>query len=93
MEHIEADGASIPALGFGTWELWGEEAEGMVGRPLELGYRHIDTAQSYGNEERVGRAIERSGLPRSELKVECPNLDGSTSASDTVRKTGPGADP
>lgn len=64
---VEAGGARIPALGLGTWHLEGAEAERTVERALEIGYRHIDTAQVYGNEEAIGRALERSNLPRDEL--------------------------
>lgn len=66
---VEAHGARIPALGFGTWELTGRTARRMVEAALELGYRHLDTAQIYGNEDEVGRALDRSGLPREEVFV------------------------
>lgn len=59
----------IPALGFGTYPLTGAAAFDAVSMALELGYRHIDTAQIYDNEPEVGRAIAASGLPRSELFV------------------------
>ena len=62
MIHVETHGVRIPALGLGTFGLNGRVAERMVGYALELGYRHIDTAQMYGNESEVGAAIER---PRS----------------------------
>lgn len=61
---IEAHGARIPALGFGTWQLEGRSAEKMTRKALELGYRHIDTAQAYGNEAEVGRGLARSSVPR-----------------------------
>lgn len=64
---VEAHGARIPALGFGTWELEGETAERMTAEALEVGYRHIDTAQAYGNEAQVGRAIESSDVPRDKI--------------------------
>lgn len=67
VELVEARGAAIPALGLGTWELAGDEAERAVSDALELGYRHIDTAQAYGNEARVGRAIEASAVPREKI--------------------------
>jgi 2,5-diketo-D-gluconate reductase B len=59
----------IPALGLGTWELEGDQCVDAVGRALEIGYRHIDTAVRYGNESEVGRGIARSGLPRDELFI------------------------
>ncbi len=64
---VEAHGARVPALGFGTWELEGEVAEEMTEAALEMGYRHVDTAQAYGNEHRVGRALERASVPRHEV--------------------------
>lgn len=67
MKIVEANGARIPALGLGTWELRGEVAERIVECALEVGYRHIDTAQMYGNEREVGRAIRTSGIPREEI--------------------------
>ena len=58
-------GYNIPTLGLGTWRLTGKLCEETVKKALELGYRHIDTAEIYGNEEQIGRAIrgyDRSGL-------------------------------
>lgn len=67
MQHVEAKGIKVPALGFGTWKLAGSDAERMVRAALDIGYRHIDTAQAYGNEAEVGRAIEASGVPREDV--------------------------
>ena len=67
MKILEIGGARVPALGLGTWEVTGAECEGMVEEALEIGYRHVDTAQAYENEEEVGRAIDRSGIDRGEL--------------------------
>lgn len=67
MEYVTAGGARIPALGFGTFRLSDEEAERLVAHALELGYRHLDTAQGYRNEAGVGRGLAASGLPRSEV--------------------------
>ncbi|MFC7053541.1 aldo/keto reductase [Hansschlegelia quercus] len=64
---VAANGASIPALGFGTWQLDGEEARDAVQAALEIGYRHIDTAQIYGNEVEVGEGLRRSGVNRDEV--------------------------
>ena len=62
------DGRHIPVLGFGTWKAKdGEEAYQAVKAALEVGYRHIDTAAIYQNEESVGKAIKDSGIPREEL--------------------------
>jgi 2,5-diketo-D-gluconate reductase B len=67
MIYVEAQGARIPALGLGTWQLDGGVARRMVGYALEIGYRHIDTAQMYGNEAEVGAAIASSGVARDEI--------------------------
>ncbi|GBG97514.1 aldo/keto reductase [Lactococcus termiticola] len=64
------NGMEIPKVGFGTWQSAdGDEAYNAVKVALEAGYRHIDTAAIYGNEESVGQAIKDSGIPREELFV------------------------
>jgi 2,5-diketo-D-gluconate reductase A len=63
------DGVQIPILGFGVYQIPPEETERAVSDALATGYRHIDTAAAYGNEEAVGRAIGKSGIPRGELFV------------------------
>lgn len=63
------DGTTIPQLGFGVWQIADEDIVPSVSAALEAGYRHIDTAQMYGNEEGVGRAIAQSGIPRDEIYV------------------------
>lgn len=69
-----AGGGSIPLLGFGTWQLEGQEAYEATLTALRTGYRHIDTATGYGNEERVGAALRDSGVSREEVFVttKCP---------------------
>ena len=67
MSVIDANGATIPALGFGTWELTGSTATDMVAAALAMGYRHVDTAQMYNNEAEVRRGIVQSGVPREEI--------------------------
>jgi 2,5-diketo-D-gluconate reductase B len=62
-------GLAIPKLGFGTWQLEGGTARRMVTAALHAGFRHIDTAQMYGNEGDVGRALTDSGVDRAELFV------------------------
>jgi len=69
MHKVDANGAAIPALGFGTWQLSGDTARRMVEAALAMGYRHVDTAQMYGNEAEVGAALRGSGLRRGELFV------------------------
>ncbi|WP_395242455.1 aldo/keto reductase [Agromyces sp. MMS24-K17] len=63
------DGHSIPQLGFGVFKVDPGETERIVLDALEVGYRHLDTARIYGNEEGVGRAIAASGIPREELFI------------------------
>lgn len=63
------DGVEIPQLGFGTFQIPADETAAIVLDALEAGYRHIDTAQMYGNEAEVGAAIRRSGLQRDEVFV------------------------
>ncbi|WP_238012000.1 aldo/keto reductase [Dactylosporangium sp. AC04546] len=62
-------GAEMPALGYGTYPLKGRAATDAVLRALDLGYRLIDTAASYGNEDAVGAALRESGLPRADIFV------------------------
>lgn len=64
------DGNAIPVLGLGVWQVAnGRECVDAVRWALELGYRHIDTAQAYGNEESVGEALRQSGVPREEVFI------------------------
>lgn len=63
------DGTSIPQFGLGVWQVPAADTERVVSDALEIGYRHIDTAQMYGNEEGVGAAIAASGLARSDVYV------------------------
>ncbi len=64
-----SDGATIPQLGFGVWQMTDDEAKSSVASALEAGYRHIDTAAAYQNERGVGQAIAASGLARDEVFV------------------------
>jgi len=64
---IEQNGLNMPVMGFGTFELDAPVVLHMVPKVLELGYRHIDTAQIYGNESQVGQALESSGVDRGEV--------------------------
>lgn len=67
MQVVEAHGARIPQLGFGTMTLKDDLCIDMVEAALHLGYRHLDTAQNYGNEREVGAALRRSGLKREDV--------------------------
>ena len=63
------DGRAIPQLGFGVFQIDPADTAEAVSRALEVGYRHVDTAQMYGNEKQVGEAVRASGLDRSEVFV------------------------
>ncbi len=69
-----AGGVTIPLIGFGTWQLEGADAYNGVRAALDIGYRHIDTATSYRNEDQVGAAVRDSGLDRSQVFIttKCP---------------------
>jgi diketogulonate reductase-like aldo/keto reductase len=67
MNFVEANGAKIPAIGLGTWELRGRTCARLVEQALRLGYRHIDTAQVYENEREVGEGMRASGVKRDEI--------------------------
>ncbi len=67
-------GSAMPLLGFGTWQITGDDAVRATAAALEAGYRHLDTATVYGNEREVGRALADSGLTRDDvfLTTKCP---------------------
>jgi 2,5-diketo-D-gluconate reductase B len=69
MHVVEANGAKIPAIGLGTWELRGRTCARIVEQALKLGYRHIDTAQVYENEREVGEGLRASGVRRDDIFV------------------------
>jgi diketogulonate reductase-like aldo/keto reductase len=69
MRYVEANGAKIPAIGLGTWELRGRACARLVEQAIKLGYRHIDTAQVYENEREVGEGLRASGVRREEVFV------------------------
>jgi 2,5-diketo-D-gluconate reductase B len=66
---VEANGARIPAVGLGTWDVRGRVCARIVEAALRLGYRHIDTAEMYGNEGEVGEGLRASGLPRDDVFI------------------------
>jgi diketogulonate reductase-like aldo/keto reductase len=68
-ETVEAGGARIPLLGLGTWDLRGKSCTRMVDEALRLGYRHVDTAAMYRNEDAVGEGLRASGVPRDDVFV------------------------
>ena len=64
-----SNGAQMPLVGFGTWQLRGQEAYDATRYALEIGYRHLDTATMYRNEAEVGQALRDSGVPREEVFI------------------------
>ena len=88
-----SDGNEIPLLGLGVWQIPdGRECVDAVRWALELGYRHIDTAQAYGNEESVGRALRESAVPRDEIFVTTKfypgNKDPAAEAEQSLKRLG-----
>jgi diketogulonate reductase-like aldo/keto reductase len=88
-----ADGNAVPTLGLGVWQIPdGTECENAVRWALEFGYRHIDTAQAYGNEASVGRALRDSGIPREDVfittKFYPARSDPAAEAEDSLRRLG-----
>lgn len=79
----------IPLLGFGTWRLTGDKGRAAVEKALEVGYRHIDTADDYGNHREVAKAIANSNVPREEVfittKIWWPRLTRQEIFDDTKR--------
>lgn len=69
MHRIKANGADIPAIGMGTWTLKGDQCAELVTAAIDVGYRHIDTAAMYANEDAVGRGIAGSGIARDDIFV------------------------
>ena len=95
MHLVEANGAKIPAIGFGTWTLKGDDCSSLVAHAIGEGYRHVDTADLYDNEEAVGRGIRASGIDRNAVflttKVWHTNLtadDFNRSAEGSLHKLG-----
>jgi diketogulonate reductase-like aldo/keto reductase len=88
-----SDGNAIPLLGLGVWQVEpGPETENAVRWALERGYRHLDTAQAYGNEESVGRALRNSGVPRGEVFITTKfyprSRDPAAEAEGSLRRLG-----
>src|ERR1700704_5644906 len=69
MEHLQTQGISLPRLGLGTFRMQGEVCRAAVESALGLGYRHIDTAEMYGNEEAIGAAMAAAGVARGDLHI------------------------
>src|ERR1700730_17684770 len=69
MEHLQTQGISLPRLGLGTFRMQGDVCRAAVESALGLGYRHIDTAEMYGNEDAIGAAIASSRVARADLHI------------------------
>jgi 2,5-diketo-D-gluconate reductase B len=67
MHDVSANGANIPALGFGTFRMPDADVHRVLPQALKLGFRHVDTAQIYGNEQSVGDVLKASGIPRPDI--------------------------
>ncbi len=80
------DGRSIPQLGYGVFQIPPEDTAGCVVKAIETGYRHIDTAQMYQNEEGVGRGIKDSGLDRDDLWITT-KLNNNNHETEDVRRS------
>jgi 2,5-diketo-D-gluconate reductase B len=85
MQIIEANGARIPAMGFGTMTLKENVGVEMTSAALHAGYRHLDTAQMYGNEREVGEGMRASGIPREEVFVTTKVWHNRLAAGDLER--------
>lgn len=81
------DGAVLPAVGFGTYPLRGQDGIDAIVSALRVGYRLLDTAVNYGNEEEVGEAIRRSGVPRDEVLVTSKIPGRHHGYDDAIRST------
>lgn len=82
MEYVTlANGVKMPQLGYGLYQVTKDECERCVADALSVGYRHIDTAQSYFNEEEVGNAIKKSGIPRNTCFCKTQTVIGAAEQS------------
>jgi len=86
-QTVEANGARIPLVGLGTWDLRGRTCARMVEQAIGLGYRHIDTASMYGNEAAVGEGLRASGVPRDEVFITTKVWQSDLRAKDFERST------
>jgi len=86
VEPVAARGVEVPAVGLGTWRLRGDDCRRSVETALELGYRHVDTAQAYGNERAVGDAIHASSVDRDDVFLTT-KLDGGNRGRDAVHRS------
>ena len=95
MMQIDVKGVQVPALGLGTYSVRGQKGVEIVRLALDIGYRHIDTARMYGNEAEVGRAVQDSGVDRSDIFIttkiwpdDLAYSDAKRCADDSLRNLG-----
>ncbi len=84
MECVRVQDAEVPAIGLGTWQLTGEQCYETVSTALELGYRHVDTAQLYGNEREVGRAVADADADREDVFLTTKITPGNARYDDVI---------
>lgn len=87
MQMIALDGIKVPALGLGTYPLSRSAGQRAIATALEIGYRHIDTAQMYGNEADVGAAVRASGVPREHIFITTKINNANHKAADVRHST------
>jgi len=87
METVTVRDAEVPVLGLGTWQITGEQCYETVSTALELGYRHIDTAQMYENERQVGRAVADSEVDRDDIWITTKVTPGNARYDDVLEST------
>lgn len=87
MEFRTVHGVDVPAIGLGTWRLTGEACRETVYTALDVGYRHIDTAQAYGNERQVGNALRDSDIDREEVFLTTKLETANRGYDDVLRST------
>ncbi len=88
MEYLTIKNAEVPSLGLGTYRLTGKVCVRAVGRALSMGYRHVDTAQMYGNEAEVGRGMEDAGVDREDVFLTTKVWPSDFAYDRVIRKTG-----
>src|SRR3954454_5458131 len=86
MQTVDANGAKIPVLGLGTWQLNGSVGSRIAEQALKLGYRHLDCALIYGNEKEVGEGLHASGVKREDVFIttKVPHTEFTTPALESA---------
>ena len=87
MDFVNVQGEHVPVIGLGTWQLQGQECRTAVEQALDIGYRHIDTAQMYGNEEEIGTVLRSTPIDRGELWVTTKLANDNHARDDVIAST------